>query len=78
MRHLKSIATAMALVVCMVFGVCTSSWAQSAKAWTNLGLYGGWVYDIAVDPGRADRMFASTYMGEGLFKTEDGGRTWSV
>ena len=75
----SSVMLCMALVLWTVVEVCTGvAAAQTARAWTNLGLYGGWVYDIAVDPNRPDKMFAGTHMGDGLYRTEDGGRTWSV
>ena len=49
-----------------------------AQVWTNLGLYGGQIYDIAVDPVNPDKMFAGSYMGDGLFKTMDGGNSWEA
>ncbi len=45
--------------------------------WTNLGLYGGQIYDIAIDPDDPNKMFAAAYYGDGLYRTLDGGTTWS-
>jgi hypothetical protein len=52
------------------------SFPAGAQVWTNLGLYGGQIYDIAIDPTSAEKMFAGSYMGDGLFVTADGGNTW--
>ena len=38
--------------------VCPNS--LKAQAWTNLGLHGGQIYDIAIDPSNPNKMFAST------------------
>ena len=47
------------------------------EEWTNLGLYGGQIYEIAIDPDDADKMFAGAYYGDGLYRTLDGGSTWN-
>ena len=53
--------------------------AVSAPAdWTNLGIFGGQVYSIAVDPTNPDKLFAGTYLGDGLFLSLDGGATWEA
>ncbi len=52
--------------------------SQAADVWTNLELYGGQVYDIAIDPSNSQRMFAACHMGDGLYLTEDGGAIGSV
>jgi len=54
----------------------SSSFSQGLQTWTNLGLYGGQIYDIAIDPIHPDKMFVGSYMGDGLFVTMDGGSTW--
>ena len=48
------------------------------RTWTNLGLYGGQIYDIAIDPNNPDKMFAGIYCGDGLFVSTDGGNSWSA
>ena len=65
----------LALVLC---GFPSSSMSQGAEVWTNLGLYGGQIYDIAIDPTNPDKMFAGSYMGDGLFMTTDGGDSWQA
>jgi photosystem II stability/assembly factor-like uncharacterized protein/long-subunit fatty acid transport protein len=46
--------------------------------WSNLGINGGHVLDIAIDPSNPDKLFASTYMGGGLFMSQDGGDSWQT
>ncbi|MCK4728727.1 MAG: hypothetical protein KAT27_07385, partial [Desulfobacterales bacterium] len=64
------------LLALVLFGLPSSSMSQGVEAWSNFGLYGGQMYDIAIDPSNPDKMFAGSYLGEGLFVTEDGGSTW--
>ncbi|MFC1505318.1 tandem-95 repeat protein, partial [Thermodesulfobacteriota bacterium] len=44
--------------------------------WEDLGLYGGQVYDIAIDLNDEAKWFAGTFYGGGLFITEDYGANW--
>ncbi|MGA1842477.1 MAG: hypothetical protein ACMUIU_17825 [bacterium] len=63
----------LSLVLC-IFPL--SSMSQEFKLWENLGIYGGTIYDIAIDPGDPNRVFAGSFMGDGVFLTEDGGNNW--
>ena len=57
--------------------VVTCSLISTSQAdWTNLGLYGGQIYDMAIDPDDVNKMFAAAYLGDGLYRTLDGGNTW--
>jgi photosystem II stability/assembly factor-like uncharacterized protein len=56
----------------------TSSISQSARVWSNLGLYGGQIYDIAIDPSNPDKMFIGSHLGDGLFVSIDGGEQWEA
>ncbi|MBN1832988.1 MAG: hypothetical protein JW896_12855 [Deltaproteobacteria bacterium] len=56
----------------------SSVMAQDVQAWENLSLYGGYIYDIAIDRSNPDKMFAGTHMGDGLFVTTDGGAHWQA
>ena len=58
------------------FAFASSAVSREIEPWTNLGLYGGQIYDIAIDPSNPDKMFAGTYMGDGLYVTTDGGNSW--
>jgi photosystem II stability/assembly factor-like uncharacterized protein len=59
-------------------GLSSSAVSREVKAWTNLGMYGGQIYDIAINPSNPDKMFVGTYMGAGLYVTIDGGRNWQA
>jgi photosystem II stability/assembly factor-like uncharacterized protein len=52
--------------------------AAGQSVWTNLGLYGGQIYDIAIDPSNPDKIFAGSYLGDGLFLSTDGGKSWQA
>ena len=63
-------------------GLCllwTISTCGAADVWNNLALYGGNVYDIAFshDPLQPDKIFAGTYLGGGLYGSENGGSSWT-
>ena len=61
-----------------VFFAFASSSVSRVEPWTNLGLYGGQIYDIAINPADPDKIFAGTYMGGGLYVTTDGGNSWQA
>ena len=63
--------TILTLVLC---GFLSST---EADDWTNLGLQGGQIYEIAIDPDNSDKMFAGAYYGDGLYLTQNGGTTWA-
>ncbi|NIM14530.1 MAG: hypothetical protein GTO45_21125, partial [Candidatus Aminicenantes bacterium] len=58
--------------------VCLPSYslAQGVEVFTNLGIYGGQINDIAIHPSNPDKMFAGSYLGDGLLKTTNGGSKW--
>jgi len=60
----------------VLWGFPNSAGSQTPKVWTNLGLYGGQIYDIAIDPSTPDKIFAGSYLGDGLFVSQDGGNNW--
>ncbi len=64
-------------VVCLL-GLASASFSQAPQVWTNLGLYGGQIYDIAIDPSNPDKMFAGSYFGDGLYVTTDGASSWQA
>lgn len=51
---------------------------RSDSNWLELGLYGGAVYSVAIDPFVPNKFFATSYMGDGLFVSENGGMTWNT
>ena len=62
--------------IVLLFGLTSA--AQELEVWTNLGLYGGQMYDIAIDPANPEKMFAGAYLGDGLFVTTNGGSIWQA
>ena len=66
------------LLLFLFLGHTSSAISQELGVWTNLGLYGGQIYDIAIDPSDPDKIFAGTYMGDGLYVTTDGGNSWQA
>ena len=49
---------------------------QELSLFKDLGLYGGQITSIAIDPTDAKVMYAGSWGGDGLFKSTDGGATW--
>jgi len=78
MKRFLKIPLFIALFLSGFLGVPCSSSSQEVDVWTNLGLYGGQIYDIAIDPSNPDKMFAGSYLGGGLFMTTDGGNSWQT
>lgn len=64
------------LFFCLLVNLGSIASAQDQSIWTNLGIFGGHVQDVAVDPADPDRIFAATYGGRGLFLSVDGGVSW--
>ena len=63
----------LALLLCLPI----NSSAYGPEVYTNLGLYGGKVLDIAIDPSNPDKIFAACALGDGLFVSIDGGQQWT-
>ena len=51
---------------------------RTDSAWQDLGLYGGRIFSLAIDPVERNKMFAASYYGDGLFVTTDGGKNWQT
>ncbi|MBI4698151.1 MAG: hypothetical protein HY758_04385 [Nitrospirae bacterium] len=80
-RRAKSSQVTFAFIILAIFisfKLPSSLSAQGVEVFSNLGLYGGQVYDIEIDPSHPDKMFAASYMGDGLFITTSGGNTWQA
>ena len=65
------------ILILILVGTVVCAPAVSAD-WTNLGIYGGRLIDIAIDPQNPDKLFAGTYLGGGLFVSQDGGSAWQA
>ncbi len=62
----------------LLLSLCAPTISAAADVWTNLGIWGGRVNTLAIDPNNPDKMFAGTYLGDGLYLTTDGGATWQA
>lgn len=67
---------ALALATLLVTAAPPAGYAQVLDSFTNLGVSGGMVEDLAFVPGAPGVAFAATYEGDGLYRTGDGGATW--
>ncbi len=69
---LRTLATGL-----LAFSILIASGTASAspRPWRTGGPSGGFVYSVAAAPSNAQRLYAGT--GEGLFRSEDGGSTWT-
>ena len=63
------------MLLFLIHSSCTLQ-AGEPVGWENLGLYGGQIYAIAIDPGNSNTILAGSYYGDGLFKSTDGGESW--
>jgi len=50
--------------------------APFEDTWGNLGLYGGQITAIEIDPSNPKIMFVASHRGDGLFMTMDGANSW--
>src|SRR5689334_14542820 len=46
------------------------------NVWTSIGPPGGYIRAIAIDPATPSTIYAGAF-GPGIFKTSDGGSTWT-
>ena len=60
----------------LTLALCGLQSSVIAQGWVDLGLYGGQIYDIAIDPSNTNKMFAGGYLGGGLYSTTNGGTNW--
>src|SRR5207249_3860983 len=44
--------------------------------WTSIGPDGGWIQTLAIDPATPSTLYAGTFYG--LFKSTDGGASWTA
>lgn len=51
---------------------------QENSLWQDMGLYGGQINDIAIDPDNPLIIYAGSWNGDGMFKSTDGGATWKT
>ncbi|MCD6352771.1 MAG: hypothetical protein J7M06_00970, partial [Proteobacteria bacterium] len=64
------------LLFLSLFCQCSYVYAEEPVGWKDLGLFGGQMHAIAVDPVAPNILFAGSYYGDGLFKSSNGGENW--
>ncbi len=64
------------LLLFFLFPPLSALKAEEPIGWVDLGLYGGQIYTIAIDPADSNTILAGSYYGDGLFKSTDGGENW--
>lgn len=52
--------------------------AESFTDWQDMGLYGGQIFCLAVDPENPATVYTGSWGGDGLFKSTDAGLTWKT
>ncbi len=72
----RRLSRAFVFFAALTLVLCGFGSSAGAEGWINLGLGGGQIYEIAIDPYNHDKMFAAAYYGDGLYLTEDGGDNW--
>lgn len=65
----------LAIIVLAIGAVATPA-AASSTPWTPIGLSGGAVYGVAVDPASPSTVYPSTVGG--AYRSVDSGATWSL
>jgi photosystem II stability/assembly factor-like uncharacterized protein len=71
--------TAMTMaILCLIVGACAYPAVAGVDRWTTNGPEGGDVGAIAVDPSNPATVYAGLYNGNGIFKSTNGGTTWSA
>ncbi len=76
-KHAAVAARCIVLLAALPVLVTGTAIAESSN-WNDLGLYGGQIFSIAVDPADSSVLYAGSYAGDGLFASTDGGTTWST
>jgi len=72
--HVSGIGVAVFL---LLLSIPSYAKTQAHSLWEELGLYGGQIHAVAVDPFATDTVYAGSWMGDGLFKSTNAGTTWT-
>ncbi len=72
----RSLMVFLLSVACFLFKVPVDAYSAEVDVFTNLGLNGAQVYDIAFDRINPDKVFTGAFYGDGLYRSDDGGIIW--
>ena len=75
MRRVR-VATGFVLGLVVAGMLVSGAWAGD-NVWTTNGPEGGYIYALAIDPQAPETIYAGTWQKGGVFKSEDGGGTWT-
>ncbi len=64
------------VIVLLLLSIPTPAKTQEQSLWNDLGLYGGQINSVAVDPEDSSLIYAGSWGGDGLFRSTDSGKTW--
>jgi len=64
------------LMLCSTTALAAGS--ESFSGWQDMGLYGGQIFCLAVDPENPATVYAGSWGGDGLFKSSNAGLTWET
>jgi len=78
MTRFSKIFPTLGIIVLSFLLIPSSSLPQAFETWTYTGLYGGQIYDIAIDPSNPQKAFAGSYLQGGLYVTTNAGNDWQV
>jgi hypothetical protein len=70
-------AAALLVAALVIWGLTGMPTAHAAVGWRSIGLGGGLGLSILIDPTAPSTLYAGTHNG-GIFKSTDGGASWSV
>ncbi len=77
MRKNKNVTNFIFFIIFTLFiFISKTAETQELSLWKDLGLYGGQITSLAIDPTDAKVMYAGSWGGDGLFKSTDNGTTW--
>ena len=66
------------LAIGLIYVFAANVNAQSNTLWQDLGLYGGQIEHIAIDPFDSSHLYVGSWMGDGFFASHDGGESWLI
>jgi photosystem II stability/assembly factor-like uncharacterized protein len=65
------------IIYIFLFIIFYSAPSFASEDWVNLGIYGGQINSIAVNPENSNTLYLGAYYGDGLYKSTDSGQKWN-
>lgn len=67
-----------AIIFCFIPPSVAVEDGDRSQIWHDMGVYGGQILSLAVDPQQPWILYAGTWCGDGLFKSSDSGASWTT